>query len=95
MAFEATQRCGRDDRPRGARWAGSKSGRQRRFRLLTRPPRSLVLLILGGVDRLAGHRRRCRPFETFGFGFLVTEAWNPVTENFGALPRFTARWSPR
>jgi phosphate transport system permease protein len=25
-------------------------------------------------------------FRTFGFGFLVSERWNPVTENFGALP---------
>ena len=24
-------------------------------------------------------------FQTFGFGFFVTEAWNPVTEKFGAL----------
>ncbi|MET0313134.1 MAG: phosphate ABC transporter permease subunit PstC, partial [Hansschlegelia sp.] len=24
-------------------------------------------------------------FETFGFGFFVTESWNPVTEKFGAL----------
>lgn len=24
--------------------------------------------------------------KTFGFGFLVTSAWNPVTEKFGALP---------
>jgi phosphate transport system permease protein len=23
---------------------------------------------------------------TFGFGFLVSERWNPVTDNFGALP---------
>ena len=26
-----------------------------------------------------------RRSRTFGFGFLVTEAWNPVTEKFGAL----------
>jgi phosphate transport system permease protein len=25
-------------------------------------------------------------FKTFGFHFLVNDSWNPVTENFGALP---------
>ena len=27
----------------------------------------------------------CRLFNEFGFGFLTTESWNPVTEKFGAL----------
>src|SRR5690606_34085943 len=39
---------------------------------------------------LAGDRLSLAPgawpaLETFSFGFLVTEAWNPVTEEFGAL----------
>src|SRR5713226_2735920 len=44
----------------------------------------LVLLILGGVivTLVAG----ARPALThFGFGFLVADVWNAVTEKFGAL----------
>src|SRR6202007_1657972 len=36
----------------------------------------IVSLIRGSIPAL----------KTFGFGFLVSERWNPVTENFGALP---------
>ena len=35
----------------------------------------LVSLFIGGWEAL----------KTFGFGFLITDAWNPVTEEFGAL----------
>jgi len=35
----------------------------------------IVSLIIGAVPAL----------QKFGFGFLVSERWNPVTENFGAL----------
>jgi phosphate transport system permease protein len=44
----------------------------------------LVLLILGGVivSLIAG---ALPAFRTFGFSFVVTEVWNPVTEKFGAL----------
>ena len=28
---------------------------------------------------------RCRRFRKFGFGFIVSQHWNPVTEKFGAL----------
>src|SRR5260370_33706883 len=44
----------------------------------------LVLLILGGViiTLVAG----ALPALThFGFGFLIANVWNPVTEKFGAL----------
>ncbi len=44
----------------------------------------LVLLILGGVivTLVAG----ALPALThFGLGFLIANAWNPVTEKFGAL----------
>ncbi len=44
----------------------------------------LVLMILGGV--IASLVYGAWPaFHKFGFGFIVNGAWNPVTENFGAL----------
>jgi phosphate transport system permease protein len=44
----------------------------------------VVLMILGGVivSLVAGS---WTALKLFGFGFLVTEDWNPVTEKFGAL----------
>jgi phosphate transport system permease protein len=43
-----------------------------------------VLVILGAVfiSLIDG---AALAFKTFGFSFLVTESWNPVTEKFGAL----------
>jgi phosphate transport system permease protein len=43
-----------------------------------------ILLILGGValSLVAGSSEA---FSTFGFGFLVTDTWNPATNKFGAL----------
>jgi phosphate transport system permease protein len=54
------------------------------FRALTLFFAILVLLILSGVivSLVIGALPALR---TFGFGFLVTDAWNPVTEKFGAL----------
>ena len=54
------------------------------FRALTRAAAIGVLGILGGVilSLIAGSRLA---LSTFGFNFLVSERWNPVTENFGAL----------
>jgi phosphate transport system permease protein len=44
-----------------------------------------VLVLLGGI--LVSLAIGAAPaLEKFGFGFLVNQAWNPVTENFGALP---------
>jgi len=54
------------------------------FRLLTQSSAYLVLLILGAIFVslvLGGYLA----FSTFGFKFLTTEIWNPVTEQFGAL----------
>ncbi len=44
----------------------------------------LVLLVLAGVivSLISG---ALPALQHFGFGFLVTESWNPVTEKFGAL----------
>jgi phosphate transport system permease protein len=54
------------------------------FRQLTRGAAVAVLLLLGGiiVSLMIG---AWPALSTFGFGFLVSERWNPVTENFGAL----------
>src|SRR5215475_2924395 len=54
------------------------------FRNLTRASAILVLIILSGaiVSLTIG---AWPAFRTFGFGFLTTESWNPVTEKFGAI----------
>jgi phosphate transport system permease protein len=53
------------------------------FRRLTQTAALIVLLILGGaiVSLIKGS---VPAFQAFGFGFLTTEVWNPVTEKFGA-----------
>jgi phosphate transport system permease protein len=44
-----------------------------------------VLVLLGAV--LVSLAMGAAPaFEKFGWRFLVSQSWNPVTENFGALP---------
>jgi phosphate transport system permease protein len=55
------------------------------FRNLTRIAAIGVLLLLSGViiSLIQGSIPAIR---TFGFGFLTSERWNPVTDNFGALP---------
>jgi len=54
------------------------------FRIITRMSVYCVLLILGGVivSLVSGALPAMR---TFGFAFLTTEVWNPVTDKFGAL----------
>ena len=55
------------------------------FRLLTLSAAIAVLLLLGGV--IAALAIGSVPaFKAFGFDFLTGQAWNPVTEKFGALP---------
>ncbi len=69
---------------------GFAAGRQRRsvgdvvFRALTFFFGVVVLLLLGGVivSLIIGARPA---LERFGFSFFFAEAWNPVTEKFGAL----------
>ena len=55
------------------------------FRHLTRAAAIGVLLLLSGVifSLIEGS---IPAFRTFGLGFLTSERWNPVTDNFGALP---------
>jgi phosphate transport system permease protein len=43
-----------------------------------------VLLLLGGV-MLALVMGALPAFKTFGFGFIIDETWNPVTDKFGAI----------
>jgi phosphate transport system permease protein len=54
------------------------------FRYLTRATAYGVLLLLGGVifSLIVG---AAPALQEFGFGFLMSQSWNPVTEKFGAL----------
>ena len=70
---------------------GSRDATVRRFALtdsifhgMTRAAAILVLVLLGGVaiSLVAGS---WQALSTFGFSFLTSESWNPVTEKFGAL----------
>jgi phosphate transport system permease protein len=54
------------------------------FHAMTRSAAYAVLALLGGV-LLALAIGAWPALSKFGFGFLITERWNPVTENFGAL----------
>ena len=54
------------------------------FGRLTQAAAALVLLVLGGVI-LSLVLGAIPAFRAFGFGFLVSQQWNPVTEKFGAL----------
>ena len=54
------------------------------FRHLTRAAAVLVLLILSGVI-VALIEGSLPALQAFGFGFLINESWNPVTERFGAF----------
>ena len=78
----------------GALWADEAASRSKAlarlqlgdagFRYLTRTAAIGVLLLLGGVIVSLGIGA-WPALAQFGFGFLVSERWNPVTENFGAL----------
>jgi phosphate transport system permease protein len=54
------------------------------FRNVTMLAAFAVLVLLGGVF-VALVEGSLPAFRAFGFGFLTTERWNPVTERFGAL----------
>jgi len=56
----------------------------RLFHKLTWSAAVLVLLLLGGVivSLIQGSLPAIR---AFGFGFLASQSWNPVTDNFGAM----------
>jgi len=54
------------------------------FRNLTFAAALLVLLLLGGVI-LSLAQGSLPAIQEFGFGFLASQSWNPVTDKFGAL----------
>src|SRR5580700_9435275 len=54
------------------------------FRHLTRAAAIAVLIILGGIILSLVHGSWLA-LSTFGLGFVISDAWNPVTEKFGAL----------
>ncbi len=53
------------------------------FRWVTRAAAIAVLLILSGIIVSLVHGA-WPALRTFGFGFLLSDVWNPVTEKFGA-----------
>ncbi|MGZ3411912.1 MAG: phosphate ABC transporter permease subunit PstC [Xanthobacteraceae bacterium] len=60
------------------------AGQRQRIFQLTWGAALFVLVLLGAiiVSLVIG---ATPALKTFGFGFLVSDRWNPVTENFGAL----------
>jgi len=56
----------------------------RTFRWLTVASALLIPLLVGGIF-LALLQQSLPSLKRFGFGFLTSQQWNPVTENFGAL----------
>jgi phosphate transport system permease protein len=80
-----------NDRALGTAKGASRAAVLQRLRLtdniflgLTRGAALLVLAILSGVI-LALVIGSLPALRTFGFAFVYTEVWNPVTEQFGAL----------
>jgi phosphate transport system permease protein len=55
------------------------------FRYLTRAAAIGVLVLLSGVI-ISLIQGSIPALKTFGFGFLYSQRWNPVTDTFGALP---------
>jgi len=74
-------------KPAEARLASALAGfklRDTAFHLLTLAAAWTVLILLGGV--IASLILGSMPaIKAFGLNFLSTEAWNPVTEKFGAM----------
>ena len=70
--------------PERAQAVAKGGARDARFRLMTFVAAVLVLLIFAGV--MASLIIGAMPaIKAFGFPFVYTEVWNPVTEKFGAL----------
>jgi phosphate transport system permease protein len=70
--------------PERAALVRRSGARDARFRLLTLTAAVIVLGIFVGV--IASLVIGAMPaIKAFGLGFLTTDAWNPVTEKFGAL----------
>jgi phosphate transport system permease protein len=69
---------------RNAKWARGQSALDGGFRGTTLLFAAVVLILLGGVI-VALIDGAWLAWSTYGLKFITTEAWNPVTENFGAL----------
>lgn len=80
MALADTKGSGRSRAAVVARFALTDS----LFHAITRVSAIIVLLTLSGVA-LSLITGAWQALSTYGFSFLVTESWNPVTEKFGAL----------
>jgi phosphate transport system permease protein len=70
--------------PAAGQKVNSWSGADTIFRLISITAAIAVLLILGGVI-LSLTIGAMPAFHAFGFGFLTSQVWNPVTDQFGAL----------
>ena len=57
----------------------------RAFKAITQISAVTVLVLLGGV-MLALLHGSLPAWRAFGFDFITSQSWNPVTEKFGALP---------
>jgi phosphate transport system permease protein len=55
------------------------------FKAITKGSAITVLVLLAGV-MLALLHGSLPAWKAFGFGFFTSQSWNPVTEQFGALP---------
>jgi phosphate transport system permease protein len=66
------------------RHAAGQRLRERAFRNATFIAALLVLALLGGVA-IALLKGSWLTFSKFGFKFLITTVWNPVTDEYGAL----------
>ena len=55
------------------------------FRIVTQSCAIAVLVLLGGVI-ISLAQGAAPALSQFGFGFLTSSSWNPVTEKFGAAP---------
>jgi phosphate transport system permease protein len=66
------------------RHAAGQRLRERLFRNATFVAAVLVLVLLGGVA-IALIKGSWLTFSRFGFKFLITSVWNPVTDEYGAL----------
>jgi phosphate transport system permease protein len=80
------------ERPISRQSVGDRAGALARIALadkvffqVTRAAAVVVLIILGGVIVSLVHGSM-PAIKAFGFGFLASQSWNPVTEKFGALP---------
>jgi phosphate transport system permease protein len=76
VTTEANTRAKALDRLRLADAAFRHTTRAAAFGVLVLLSAVIISLIHGSIPAL----------KTFGFGFLTSERWNPVTDNFGALP---------